>query len=45
MLIFKVDFIFHLLSPGERNRAELLVAADQVCDSIRRLVDTVRVEA
>nr|XP_040039609.1 dystrotelin isoform X1 [Gasterosteus aculeatus aculeatus] len=30
---------------GERNRAELLVAADQVCDSIRRLVDTVRVEA
>ncbi|XP_062417455.1 dystrotelin [Pungitius pungitius] len=30
---------------GERKGAELLVAADQVCDSIRRLVDAVRADA
>ncbi|KAL6115073.1 dytn [Pungitius sinensis] len=29
---------------GERKRAELLVAADQVCDSIRRLVDAARAD-
>ncbi|KAM8905170.1 dystrotelin isoform 2-T7 [Spinachia spinachia] len=30
---------------GERKRAALLVAADQVCDSIRHLVDVVRADA
>lgn len=38
---FNLD-ILNFLSPGERERAELLEAAEQVGDSIHHLVDAVR---
>lgn len=38
---FNLD-VFNFLSPGERERAELLEAADHVGDSIHHLVDAMR---
>lgn len=38
---FNLD-VFDVLSPGEKKRAELQEAADQVGDSIHHLVDAVR---